>query len=183
MFKTKDNVKYYIAILVTDNEVRIGIIKSQIPMVICKSNLVNVCGKIQMCLEKRTPVFNSDSEEVSNASKVRIKKQLSKKSVSSAINVIKPLKKVAICSNDTASRLADQSCQSIAEEVPYRLNTSVHQWSAEDVRKWFKKNGFSDFANNLLENQVDGDLLLRLTEDELKNEIGIHNGIMKNRYV
>ncbi|XP_060881318.1 NAD(+) hydrolase sarm1-like isoform X2 [Metopolophium dirhodum] len=183
MFKTKDNVKYYIAILVTDNEVRTAIIKYKIPMVIPKSNLVNACGKIQMCLEKRAPILNFDSEEASNASKVRIKKQLSKKSMFRAINVIKPLKKVAICSNDTASRLADQSCQLIAVEVPYRLNISVHQWSAEDVRKWFKKNGFSDIANNLLENRVDGDLLLRLTEDELKNEIGIHNGIMKNRFI
>jgi len=183
MFKTEDNVKYYIAILVTDNEVGTAKIKSKIRTAIPKTNVVKVCRPSQMCLEKRTPVLNSDSEEESNASKVRIKKQLSKKSMFRAINVIKPLKEVAICSNDTASRLADQSCQLIVEEVPTRLNTSVHRWSAEDVRKWFKKNGFSEFANNVLKNRVDGDLLLRLTEDELKNEIGIHNGILKNRFV
>lgn len=183
IFKTEDNAKYYIAILITDNEVGTAIIKSKIPMVIRKTNLVNVCGPSQMCLEKRTPVLNSDSEEASNASKVRINKQLSKKSMFRAINVIKPLKNVPICSNETASRLADQSCQLIAEEVPYRLNIRVHQWSEEDVHKWFKKNGFSEFASNLLKNRVDGDLLLRLTEDELKNEIGIHNGILKNRFV
>ncbi|XP_001949141.1 sterile alpha and TIR motif-containing protein 1-like [Acyrthosiphon pisum] len=183
MFNTEDNVKYYIAILVIDNEVRTAIIKSKIPTLIPISNLVNFCGQNQMCLEKRTPVLNSDSEKTSNASKVRIKKQLRKKSMFRAINVIKPLEKVAIFSNDTTSRLTDQSCQLIVEEVPYRPNTSVHQWSAEDVCKWFKKNGFSELANNLLENRVDGDLLLRFTEDELKNEIGIHNGIMKNRFI
>jgi len=183
MFKIEDNVKYYIAILVTGNGISTAIIKSKIPMVIDKSNLVNVRGQSQMCLEKHTFVLNSDREETSNAPKARINKQLSRKSMFSTINVIKPLKKVAICSNDTASRLADQSCQSIVEGVPHRLNMCVHRWSTEDVRKWFKKNGFGEFANNLLENRIDGDLLLRLTEDELKNEIGIHNGIMKNRFV
>jgi len=57
------------------------------------------------------------------------------------------------------------------------------EMKAEDVRNWSRTNGFSEFADNLWENRVDGDLLLRLTEDELKNEIGIRNGIMKNRFV
>lgn len=114
-------------------------------------------------------------------SKARIEKPLSNKSMFRATNVIKPPKKAAICSNDTAPRLAKQSCQLIV--APSRLDMSVHQWSAEDVRKWFKKSGFSEFANDLLENRVDGDLLLRLTEDELKNEIGIHNGILQKRFV
>lgn len=143
IFKTEDNIKYYIAIWVKGNKVSTAIIKSKISKVIAKSNLVNVRGQSQMCLEKHTFVLNSDREET----------------------------------------LADQSCQLIVEEVPYRPNMCVYQWSTEDVRKWFKKNGFSEFTNNLLENRIDGDLLLRLTEDELKNEIGIHNGIMKNRFV
>ncbi|XP_025192637.1 sterile alpha and TIR motif-containing protein 1-like [Melanaphis sacchari] len=79
------------------------------------------------------------------------------------------------------STTTSQSCQLIDEEVSYNLNKKVPQWSVEYVLKWFKQIGFSDFANNLLENQVDGDLLLRLTEDELKYDIGIHNGIMKKR--
>lgn len=143
IFKTEDNDKYYIAIWVKDNEVSTAIIKSKISKVIDNSNLVNVRGQSQMCLEKHTFVLNSDREEA----------------------------------------LTDQSCQLILEEVPYSPNMCVYQWSTEDVRKWFKKNGFSEFTNNLLENRIDGDLLLRLTEDELENEIGIHNGIMKNRFV
>ncbi|KAL5234557.1 hypothetical protein ACI65C_001967 [Semiaphis heraclei] len=97
--------------------------------------------------------------------------------------MIKPLEKAIIYSNDTASGLAKQSCQLIAEEDPYRLNMCVPQWLAKDVCKWLNRIGFSEFANNLLKNQVDGDLLLRLTTDELINEIGIKNGILEKRFI
>ncbi|XP_022182978.1 sterile alpha and TIR motif-containing protein 1-like [Myzus persicae] len=182
MFKTEDNVKNYIAILVTDNEIRTAIIKRKIPTEIFKFSVANVRCQSQICMEKCTPVFNSNSEETSKASKARIKKQLDKTSIFGAINVIKPLEKVIV--NNTASELRDQSSRLTVEEVPNnRLNMCVHQWSAEEVHRWFKPIGLTEFADNLLKNRVDGDLLLRLTIDELRNEIGILNGIMKKRFV
>jgi len=97
--------------------------------------------------------------------------------------MIRPLEKAIIYSNDTASGLANQSNRLITEEDPYRLNMCVPQWSANDVCTWLNRIGFSEFANNLLKNQVDGDLLLRLTTDELINEIGIQNGLLEKRFV
>ncbi|XP_026813877.1 sterile alpha and TIR motif-containing protein 1-like [Rhopalosiphum maidis] len=80
-----------------------------------------------------------------------------------------------------ASRLAPQPCQLIGEDVSYRLDKKVPQWPIEYVLIWFNLIGGSDFIKNLLENRVDGDLLLRITEDELRDDIGIHNGIMNKR--
>ncbi|KAL5234437.1 hypothetical protein ACI65C_001847 [Semiaphis heraclei] len=97
--------------------------------------------------------------------------------------MIRPLEKAIIYSNDIASGLAKQSCRLITKEDHYRLNMRVPQWSAKDVCKWLNRIGFSEFAKNLLKNQVDGDLLLRLTTDELINEIGIQNGILEKRFI
>uniref|UniRef100_A0A2S2PBG3 Sterile alpha and TIR motif-containing protein 1 n=1 Tax=Schizaphis graminum TaxID=13262 RepID=A0A2S2PBG3_SCHGA len=80
-----------------------------------------------------------------------------------------------------ASGLAPQPCQLIGEEVSYRLNKKVPQWPIEYVLIWFNLIGGSDFIKNVLENRVDGDLLLRITEDELRDDIGIHNGLMNKR--
>ncbi|KAG8234101.1 hypothetical protein J437_LFUL014668 [Ladona fulva] len=42
--------------------------------------------------------------------------------------------------------------------------------------------GFAEYANNFSESRVDGDLLLQLTEENLKDDIGITNGIRRRRF-
>lgn len=41
--------------------------------------------------------------------------------------------------------------------------------------------GFVEYANNFIESRVDGDLLLQLTEENLRDDIGILNGIRRRR--
>lgn len=41
--------------------------------------------------------------------------------------------------------------------------------------------GFSEYATNFVDSRVDGDLLLQLTEENLRDDIGITNGIKRRR--
>jgi hypothetical protein len=41
--------------------------------------------------------------------------------------------------------------------------------------------GFAEYAGNFVDSRVDGDLLLQLTEGNLKDDIGIANGIRRRR--
>lgn len=146
-----------------------------------KNKISNVLCKIfRQSIEKNN--HKSNSEELSEATEEEITKQLGTASMIK-INSFKSSYNVFIYSNDTVSKLALQPCQLIYREVAYSLNSKVPQWSIEDVLEWFKQIGFSEFDNNLLENLVDGDLLLRLTEDELRDDIGINNSITKKRFV
>lgn len=43
--------------------------------------------------------------------------------------------------------------------------------------------GFSQFAQEFVNSRVDGDLLLQLNEEMLKEDIGIKNGILRKRFL
>lgn len=150
-----------------------------------KNKISNVLRKtFRQCIEKKMLINNykSDNEEPSEATEAGITKRLGTASMIK-INSFKSSYNVFIYSNDTVYKLALQPCHLIYKEAIYSLNNKVPQWSIEDVLEWFKQIGFSEFDNNLLENLVDGDLLLRLTEDELRDDIGIYNSITKKRFV
>jgi len=89
---------------------------------------------------------------------------------------------VASCPNAVASRYAAQALRLIGEEVPHKLSQQVPLWSTEDVREWVKQIGFAEYAGNFVDSRVDGDLLLQLTEENLKDDIGITNGIRRRRF-
>lgn len=55
-------------------------------------------------------------------------------------------------------------------------------WSVDDVLSWVKRAGFSAFAEAFKESEVDGDLLLQLDEDMMKQDLGIENGILRKRF-
>lgn len=90
-----------------------------------------------------------------------------------------------MASCDTVSMMTSQPHKLTSKEITYEFNKNVPQWSVMDVGNWFKQIGFSELSNSIrfLENQIDGDLLLRLTEDELRYDLGIHNEVMKKRFV
>ena len=52
----------------------------------------------------------------------------------------------------------------------------------DDVLSWVRRNGFSAFAEAFKDSEVDGDLLLQLDENNLKNDLGIDNGIIRKRF-
>lgn len=59
----------------------------------------------------------------------------------------------------------------------------VPLWSVDDVVAWVNRAGFQEYAPAFLECGVDGDMLLQLTDDEVKDDIGISNGILRKRFI
>ena len=45
-----------------------------------------------------------------------------------------------------------------------------------------RRAGFSNFVEAFKDSEVDGDLLLQLDENNLKNDLGILNGILRKRF-
>ncbi|CAH1713690.1 unnamed protein product [Aphis gossypii] len=204
-FNTDDNIKYYaflaIAVLVANKEIEAAVLKSETldlidpfvtthtPSEFAKSNLAHAHGQSHHWLERLVPVLSSVREEACNLAafhfcmEAGIKKQQGKTSIFNVINAVEPLKKVASCPNAIASKFAAQALRLIGEEVPHKLSQKVPLWSPEDVQEWVRQIGFSEFSKNFVDSRVDGDLLLQLTEQNLKDDIGIQNGIMRSRFM
>ena len=64
----------------------------------------------------------------------------------------------------------------------FSIQFQVPIWTNEDVLSWVRRAGFSAFAEAFKESEVDGDLLLQLDETNLKNDLGIENGILRKRF-
>ncbi|XP_025192617.1 sterile alpha and TIR motif-containing protein 1-like [Melanaphis sacchari] len=203
---TDVNIKYYaflaMVILITIKEDEVTINKSKtlnlinplntshISTEFAKSDIVpHSQGQSQKWLKKLIPVLNSVCEAACNLAAFHfcmdagIKKQLGMISIFKAINVIEPLKKVVSDGNIIASKLAAKTLRLIDEGVPHQLSEEVPLWSVDDVHEWAKRSGFREYANNLSENLVDGDLLLQITEENLREDIGIQNDIKRKRFM
>ncbi|XP_060612750.2 NAD(+) hydrolase SARM1 [Anolis sagrei] len=99
------------------------------------------------------------------------------------IGAVQSLKRV-VCysSNGTTSALAKRALSTIGEEVPRRLLPSVPNWKPPEVQEWLQQIGFEKHRSLFLEHQVDGDLLLRLTEDDLVGDLGMTSSITRKRF-
>lgn len=202
-FHIDDNIKYYaclaIAVLVANKEIEAAVLKSGTldlvepfvtshnPSDFAKSNLAHAHGQSKHWLQRLVPVLSSKREEARNLAafhfcmEAGIKKQQGNTEIFAEIGAIEPLKKCASCPNAVASKYAAQALRLMEEEVPHKLSQQVPLWSTEDVREWVRQIGFAEYASNFVESRVDGDLLLQLTEDNLKDDIGISNGIRRKR--
>ncbi|XP_042298369.1 NAD(+) hydrolase SARM1 [Sceloporus undulatus] len=99
------------------------------------------------------------------------------------IGAVQSLKRI-VCysSNGTTSTLAKRALSAMGEEVPRRLLPSVPNWKPLEVQKWLQQIGFVKYCPRFLEHQVDGDLLLRLTEEELEEDLGVTSSIARKRF-
>ncbi|CAG9783851.1 unnamed protein product [Diatraea saccharalis] len=203
-FHNDDNIKYYaclaIAVLVANKEIEAAVLKSGTldlvepfvtthnPSEFAKSNLAHAHGQSKNWLQRLVPVLSSKREEARNLAafhfcmEAGIKKHQGNTEIFREIGAIESLKKVASCPNAVASKYAAQALRFIGEEVPHKLSQQVPLWSIEDVREWVKQIGFSEYATNFYESRVDGDLLLQITEENLKEDIGLQNGIKRKRF-
>lgn len=111
-----------------------------------------------------------------------IKKRQQMTHIFNQIGAIEPLKQVASSPNALASKFAAQALRLMGEVVPHKLSQQVPLWSVEDVREWVIQKGFEKYADSFVASRVDGDLLLQLTEDMLKDDINMENGILRKRY-
>jgi hypothetical protein len=203
-FHDDDNIKYYaclaIAVLVANKEIEAEVLKSgcldlvepfvttHSPSEFSKSNLAHAHGQSKHWLERLVPVLSSKREEAVNLASFHfcmeagIKHQQGNKEIFREIGAIEPLKKVASCPNAIASKFAAQALRLIGETVPHKLSQQVPLWSIEDVKEWVNQIGFGEYEHNFYDAKVDGDLLLQLSEENLREDLGIKNGIRRRRF-
>ncbi|CAL8120493.1 unnamed protein product [Orchesella dallaii] len=204
-FHHDDSIKYYaclaIAVLVANKEIEAQIIKSNTlqlvepflnshnPEEFGASNSFHSQGQSIQWLQRLVPVLSSQREEACSLAafhfcmEAGIKKRQGITSVFKEIHAIEPLKRVASSPNALASKFAAQALKLIGETVPHKLSQQVPLWSTEDVREWVIQKGFDKYANSFMASRVDGDLLLQLTEDMLKDDIEMENGILRKRFM
>ncbi|XP_031338896.1 sterile alpha and TIR motif-containing protein 1 isoform X2 [Photinus pyralis] len=203
-FHTDDNIKYYaclaITVLVANAEIESEVLQSGTlglvepfvtthnPSEFARSNLAHAHGQSKTWLKHLVPVLSSKREEARNLAafhfcmEAGIKKQQGNTNIFAEIGAIESLKRVASCPNAVASKYAAQALRLIGEEVPHKLSQQVPLWSTEDVEEWVKQIGFNEYTNSFVESRVDGDLLLQITEENLRDDIGLTNGIKRKRF-
>merc|ERR1711936_1447038 len=71
----------------------------------------------------------------------------------------------------------------VNQKSKFEPENEVPLWTVEDVASWVARSGFQDFAPAFQELRVDGDMLLQLTETEIKDDIGLLNGILRKRFM
>nr|SVE78682.1 EOG090X00FC [Daphnia lumholtzi] len=148
-------------------------------------------GQSKNWLRRLVPVLNSKREEARNLAAFHfcmeagiIQKSQGSTDIFSEIGAIDPLKSVASSPNAIASKYAAQTLRLIGEEVPHKLSQQVPLWSSEDVREWVRQIGFDDHCESFADVcKVDGDLLLQLTEEMLRDDIGMRNAILRKRFM
>ncbi|XP_037348237.1 NAD(+) hydrolase SARM1 [Talpa occidentalis] len=112
-----------------------------------------------------------------------IKSLQGKTKVFSDIGAIQSLKRlVSYSTNGTTSALAKRTLRLLGEEVPRPILPCVVSWKEAEVQTWLQQIGFSQYCESFREQQVDGDLLLRLTEEELQTDLGMKSGITRKRF-
>lgn len=112
-----------------------------------------------------------------------IKSLQGKTKVFSDIGAIQSLKRlVSYSTNGTTSALAKRALRLLGEEVPRRIQPCVASWKEAEVQTWLQQIGFSQYCENFRDQQVDGDLLLRLTEEELQTDLGMKSSITRKRF-
>ena len=99
------------------------------------------------------------------------------------VGAVDILKTVARNPNGVASQYAAQALRTVGEDIPYKLSYQVATWSPEDVREWVKQSGFANFADTFLDNRVDGDILLQISDEMLREDINMNNGVLRKKFI
>ncbi|KAM3184211.1 hypothetical protein ACTXT7_008827 [Hymenolepis weldensis] len=93
------------------------------------------------------------------------------------------LVKVSGLKRDPAWKLAAHALDTMGSKVPKALSLHVFNWPTEDVICWMNREGFEAVAEKSKILQIDGDILLGLTEKELEEGLGITNCITRRRFL
>merc|ERR1719244_902154 len=81
------------------------------------------------------------------------------------------------------SNVSPQVLQIKTPRHKFEPKFEVPLWSVEDVVAWVNRAGFQEYASAFQDCGVDGDMLLQLTDQEIKDDIGISNGILRKRFI
>ncbi|KAA8594246.1 hypothetical protein FQN60_005080, partial [Etheostoma spectabile] len=100
------------------------------------------------------------------------------------IGAVQSLKRMVMySSNGTACALAKRALSMMGEEVPKPILSCVPNWKTSEVQTWLQQVGFSAYCDRFQELQVDGDLLLNITDQELSADVGMTAGLTRKRQV
>ncbi|XP_067866885.1 NAD(+) hydrolase SARM1 isoform X2 [Heterodontus francisci] len=114
----------------------------------------------------------------------RIKSKQRKTQILHEIGATQSLKRlVSYSGNATSSTLAKKALHLMGEEIPRRLSRTVPNWKPGEVRTWLQQIGFLIYCERVSEMQVDGDLLLMITDSELREDFGIFSSITRRRFL
>ncbi|XP_060840962.1 NAD(+) hydrolase sarm1-like isoform X2 [Rhopalosiphum padi] len=208
-FNADDSVKYYAlltaAVLATDKDIKAAMDNCDTlnlidPFIATHftadfDRIARMIGRCQgedcRWLQRLVPVLSCDRREAHTMAafhfsvKVGLQSQCLRSRIAETfrtIGAIVPLKNLAGSLNNVTSELAAKALWCIGEQVPRSLSQEVPRWTVNDVLQWAKSVGFGECVESLAENQINGDLLLKLTEKCLKIHVGLYNGIMRKRF-
>uniref|UniRef100_A0A4W5NTU2 NAD(+) hydrolase SARM1 n=1 Tax=Hucho hucho TaxID=62062 RepID=A0A4W5NTU2_9TELE len=100
------------------------------------------------------------------------------------IGAVQSLKRIVMySSNGTACALAKRALGMMGEEVPRRILSSVPNWKGGEVQRWLQVIGFSAYTERFQELQVDGDLLLNITDQDLSTDLSMTAGLTRKRFL
>ncbi|XP_034025248.1 sterile alpha and TIR motif-containing protein 1 [Thalassophryne amazonica] len=100
------------------------------------------------------------------------------------IGAVQSLKRIVMySSNGTVCALAKRALNMVGEKVPKRILPCVPNWKTCEVQTWLQQVGFSNYCDRFQELQVDGDLLLNITDQDLRADLGISAGLTCKRFL
>ncbi|XP_029468709.1 sterile alpha and TIR motif-containing protein 1 [Rhinatrema bivittatum] len=150
----------------------------------------NTQGRTAGDLQRLVPLLDSSRLEAQCIAvfylcvEAAIKSRQRKTKMFNEIGATQSLKRIVCYSTDgTASLLAKKALQMIGEEVPRRILRTVPNWKPLEVQTWLQQIGFSSFSQSFLDHQVDGDLLLKLTDLDLRDDLGMTSSITRKRFL
>uniref|UniRef100_W5MDW2 NAD(+) hydrolase SARM1 n=1 Tax=Lepisosteus oculatus TaxID=7918 RepID=W5MDW2_LEPOC len=99
------------------------------------------------------------------------------------IGAVQSLKRIVMySSNGTTCSLAKRALMMMGENIPRHILSSVPNWKTCEVQTWLQQIGFTAYAESFQEMQVDGDLLLNITEQDLLADLGMTAGLVRKRF-
>ncbi|XP_046373718.1 NAD(+) hydrolase sarm1-like [Haliotis rufescens] len=204
-FNQDNSVRYYaclaISALVANKELEAAVLKSGTldlvlpfinsnkPSVFAQSDLTHKQGRDKIWLKHLIPLLFSRRQEAQAlaafhfAMEATIKAEQGRQEIFHEICAVQPLKKIASSPNAVASKLAAEALKVIGEKIPHRLSQQVPLWTVNDVSYWVSQVGFSKYSSHVEEAEVDGDLLLILNDDDLREGLQMTSSIVRKRFL
>ncbi|GFR69173.1 sterile alpha and TIR motif-containing protein 1 [Elysia marginata] len=204
-FVEDDSVRYYallaIGVLVSNKEIESAVMSSGTlalvlpfvdthdPAEFAQRDMSHRHGRSPGWLKRLIPVLSSRREEAQALAafhfvmEAGIKSEQGRIEVLYDIGAVEPLKWLASTPNRVASKLAGQALKIIGEEIPHKLSQQVPLWTPADVAHWTAQVGFGAYTEKFEACQVDGDLLLRLTDQELTDSIDMACSVTRKRFL
>ncbi|XP_063350181.1 NAD(+) hydrolase SARM1 [Pelmatolapia mariae] len=100
------------------------------------------------------------------------------------IGAVQSLKRIVMySSNATVCALAKRALCMMGEEVPKRILSSVPNWKTCEVQTWLQQIGFSAYCDRFQQLQVDGDLLLNITDEDLSSDLSMTINLTRKRFL